>query len=74
MGKELIAHAVHQESGRSSGPFVCINCGAIPDALLRRLHGARFDLVFSDMVMPGAVDGLGLACVGQSDAGQAVPG
>ncbi len=34
VGKELIAHAVHQESGRSSGPFVCINCGAIPESLI----------------------------------------
>jgi two-component system NtrC family response regulator len=33
-GKELVAHAIHQASGRREGPFVPINCGAIPDTLL----------------------------------------
>jgi len=33
-GKELIAHEIHQRSPRSSGPFVTINCGAIPESLL----------------------------------------
>jgi two-component system NtrC family response regulator len=33
-GKELIAHAVHEASRRRSGPFVPINCGAIPETLL----------------------------------------
>jgi two-component system, NtrC family, response regulator AtoC len=33
-GKELIASAVHYNSGRCKGPFVKINCGAIPDGLL----------------------------------------
>ncbi len=33
-GKELVAHAIHAASGRRQGPFVPINCGAIPDQLL----------------------------------------
>ena len=33
-GKELIAKAVHMGSLRSEGPFVAINCGAIPEGLL----------------------------------------
>ncbi|MDO5415811.1 MAG: sigma 54-interacting transcriptional regulator [Lachnospiraceae bacterium] len=33
-GKELFAHAVHQASGRSRGPFVAINVAAMPENLL----------------------------------------
>jgi len=33
-GKELVAHAIHQASGRRDGPFVPISCGAIPETLL----------------------------------------
>jgi two-component system NtrC family response regulator len=33
-GKELVAHAIHNRSVRKSGPFVAINCGAIPETLL----------------------------------------
>jgi transcriptional regulator with PAS, ATPase and Fis domain len=33
-GKELFAHAAHVESNQSSGPFVCVNCAAIPKELL----------------------------------------
>ena len=33
-GKELVAHAIHQLSPRKDGPFIVINCGAIPENLL----------------------------------------
>jgi DNA-binding NtrC family response regulator len=33
-GKELVAHAIHEASSRKAKPFVKLNCGALPDALL----------------------------------------
>lgn len=33
VGKEVIATAIHQQSKRAEGPFITINCGAIPEAL-----------------------------------------
>lgn len=33
-GKEMVAYAIHQQSARKQGPFVVINCGAIPENLL----------------------------------------
>ncbi|MEX1165725.1 MAG: sigma-54 dependent transcriptional regulator [Hydrogenophaga sp.] len=41
-GKELVARAVHECSHRASGPFVAVNCGAIPDNLIEaEFFGAR---------------------------------
>jgi two-component system NtrC family response regulator len=33
-GKELVAEAIHRRSLRQAGPFIAINCGAIPENLL----------------------------------------
>ena len=33
-GKELVALAIHHEGGRRHGPFVSVNCGAIPEGLM----------------------------------------
>lgn len=34
-GKELIAQAIHQRSHRHKGPFVALNCGALPENLVQ---------------------------------------
>ncbi len=42
VGKELIAHAVHELSPRKHGPFIIVNCGAIPEGLIEsELFGAE---------------------------------
>jgi two-component system response regulator AtoC len=35
-GKEMVARALHQHSHRKSGPFVPVDCGAIPEELMER--------------------------------------
>ncbi|HPC74801.1 MAG TPA: sigma 54-interacting transcriptional regulator, partial [Syntrophales bacterium] len=34
VGKELIARAIHRESARRNGPFIRVNCAALPDTLI----------------------------------------
>lgn len=34
VGKEVIANAIHHSSPRANGPFIKVNCGAIPDSLI----------------------------------------
>jgi len=34
VGKERLARAIHAEGSRSEGPFIAINCGALPESLL----------------------------------------
>lgn len=33
-GKELFAHSIHSASGRCNGPFISVNCGALPSGLV----------------------------------------
>ncbi|AKF06881.1 Response regulator of zinc sigma-54-dependent two-component system [Sandaracinus amylolyticus] len=33
-GKEMVARALHQLGERASGPFIVVNCGALPEALM----------------------------------------
>ena len=34
VGKDVVANAIHYSSSRSNGPFVSVNCGAIPETLI----------------------------------------
>jgi PAS domain S-box-containing protein len=41
-GKDMLAEAIHESSGRAKGPFIKVNCGALPETLLEsELFGHR---------------------------------
>ena len=54
-GKELFARAIHYDAQRASGPFMAINCAAIPSALLEGILFGTTKGAFT-----GAVDKAGL--------------
>src|SRR5438128_2977356 len=55
-GKELVAAAIHRLSGRAKGPFIPVNCSAIPENLLESEFFGHVRGAFSDAVS----DALGL--------------
>jgi two-component system response regulator PilR (NtrC family) len=61
-GKELVAQALHWESSRRSGPFVSVNCGAVPETLMEselfgHVKGAFTGAVASTEGLFAAADG-----------------
>jgi transcriptional regulator with PAS, ATPase and Fis domain len=57
-GKELFAKAIHAASGRSTGPFIPVNCGAIPESLAESaLFGhAKGAYTGADEARPGYIE------------------
>ena len=61
-GKELFAKAIHNTSGRVTGPFITVNCGALPDTLLENelfghAKGAYTDALYDQEGMVSQADG-----------------
>lgn len=49
-GKELMARVLHQQSPRSRHPFICVNCGGLPEGLLESLLFGHERGAFTDAI------------------------
>lgn len=61
VGKELFAHALHKESERKNGPFVRVNCSAIPENLMESEFFGYEDGAFTGSKKGGSIGKFELA-------------
>ncbi|MFH1807501.1 MAG: sigma-54-dependent Fis family transcriptional regulator [Pseudomonadota bacterium] len=75
-GKERIARLIHDESTRSSGPFIAINCGAITETLLEsELFGhARGSFTGATADRPGVFEAANGGTLLLDEVGEVSPG
>ena len=76
VGKERIARLVHDESGRASGPFIAVNCGAISESLLEsELFGhARGSFTGATQDRPGLFEAAHRGTLLLDEIGEVSPG
>ncbi len=75
-GKERIARLVHEGSARAAGPFIAINCGAIPETLLEsELFGhARGSFTGATQDRPGLFEAANNGTLLLDEVGEVSPG
>jgi transcriptional regulator with PAS, ATPase and Fis domain len=75
-GKERIARLVHEESARSAGPFIAVNCGAITETLLEsELFGhARGAFTGATQDRPGLFEAANSGTLLLDEVGEVSPG
>jgi DNA-binding NtrC family response regulator len=70
-GKELVARSLHHASHRASGPFVAVNCGAIPDGLAEtELFGAERGAYTDAVSRPGSFERAGGGTIFLDEVGE----
>ena len=75
-GKERIARLVHDESTRAVGPYIAVNCGAIPESLLEaELFGhARGAFTGANLERPGLFEAANGGTLLLDEVGEVSPG